>query len=154
MKSDKLLAIAFFLLSILLFSTSYTFPATSLSTGAAGASFFPQVWAIILAVLSGILFFKSKGSLKGTGSWLLVKVRENKKVFYMLFIALIYIFLMDKIGFMITTFLFLLISIYLLDSTKQLSKLKIFSISISISLFTYLTFSKVLKVFLPTGILF
>ncbi|WP_280771543.1 tripartite tricarboxylate transporter TctB family protein [Salipaludibacillus daqingensis] len=153
--SDKTLSIVLFLFSVFMFMMSFAIPENSLGSGISGPSFFPQMWAIILASLSIILFFKSRRKEeKGTHKGFLKSLGEYKKVFYMLIASLGYIFMLDVLGYLLTTLLFLITTISVLSSEVKLKKTYIFIVSSLITATTYFIFAKLLNVFLPTGIIF
>lgn len=74
---------------------------------------------------------------------------EMKQLLFVLIFSGIYVFLIDKVGYVISTFLYVLISLIKLKIEKVNSLL----ISIGFTVVIYILFKIVLKVPLPTGIL-
>jgi len=75
----------------------------------------------------------------------------KKSLLSIVFIGL-YAFLLDSIGFIITTFVFTMAEMYILQEEKKNWKMMII-IALVCSVGLYLMFSKVFTVMLPTGIL-
>ncbi|SES11563.1 tripartite tricarboxylate transporter TctB family protein [Salipaludibacillus aurantiacus] len=155
MNSDRILAVVLFLFSVFMFVMSFSIPPGTLGTGTAGPSFFPQIWAVILAVLSILMFIKSAPEdSEYTHKGLIQSLREYKKVIYMLSASLAYIFLLGILGYIITTLLFLIVTIPVLAAEAKVNKLKILFIAAAITFSTYVIFQHVLNVFLPAGRIF
>ncbi|MFD1037275.1 tripartite tricarboxylate transporter TctB family protein [Virgibacillus byunsanensis] len=152
--SERALAIGFFCFSLFMFVASLNIT-SSITTGAAGPSFFPRLWSIILGILSILYFFEAGKRIDpDSHKGLKQTLRENKKVFIMLAAVLVYIFLLDYLGYIISTFSLLTFAIYILDIKKEISKLKIYMISLVVTLGTYFVFTNILNVFLPSGIFY
>lgn len=141
------------LLSILVGSFFYylTLDFPSIETDVLGAAFLPKLYSILLIIFGVILITKK-----------LVKSNTNpenqegefKGFFYGLssmVIVLIYVLLLPYIGFYIATILVMLTLLYFLKVRKILVLL---SVSVGVTLFVFILFEKLLKVPLPTGVLF
>lgn len=140
------------LLSILVGSFFYylTLDFPSIETDVLGAAFLPKLYSILLIIFGVILITKK-----------LVKSNTNPenqegefKGFYGLssmVIVLIYVLLLPYIGFYIATILVMLTLLYFLKVRKILVLL---SVSVGVTLFVFILFEKLLKVPLPTGVLF
>lgn len=118
-----------------------------------GPRFFPQLVSIIMGSLSFILIlisFKSKEKSE--------KIFENKSSLIMtLVILLIYAILLEAIGFIILTIVYLFIQILLLLPKEYLKDKKYLAltgiVSVITPIFLYFLFYKVFSIFLPAGIL-
>jgi putative tricarboxylic transport membrane protein len=108
-----------------------------------GPDFFPKVVSVILIVLS-ILIFISNGKDK--------KTEKNPNIKYTLItigIFAVYIVLIGKIGYLVSTILFSFAIISLLKKDSIVLKV-VYSIIFPVGL--YLLFTYAFKVSLPTGI--
>lgn len=112
----------------------------------------PIVLGIVLMILSIVLFF-SKGTEEDEAKQKNV-IPENKKDLYMLLIVagliLIYIWLLERAGFVITSFLFIFVTTYVLGYRRHVVNL---IVSLAIPLVFYFVFSSLLEISLPKGLL-
>lgn len=114
------------------------------------ADVLPNTLGIILFVLSIFLFFsKSKDENEERK-----KLLANKQDIFMLLIVaafiFLYTFLLERIGFIITTILFLFITTRVLGYKRHLINL---IIAITIPVVFYFIFNTILKIALPSGLL-
>lgn len=110
-----------------------------------GAGFFPKAVCIVLGILSLIMFIKS---FKNNSNYKFCK--DNKNTFIVMGLCIIYLFLMQRIGYLLSTIIFSLGVINVLDRKKIIINI-MFSVIFTIGI--YYLFSKVFNVSLPTGIL-
>ena len=106
---------------------------------------FPKVIAIILFILSGMLFI---GSLRNKNKKSIYNP-NMKYTFMVIFAFAVYIFLIDRIGYLVSTIIFAFIVITILKSKSKILNI-IFAIAFPIAL--YLLFTYAFKVSLPAGL--
>ena len=141
-KFDSVAGIAFLLFGILFFIESQKISDSAYGSSV-GPKIFPMGLGIILTALSIRLLYetfkiKTEDSAKGT--------LQYKKFFIIFGSALLYAFLLEKIGYVVSTFVFLLITFQTLERGKI-----IYSIIIStvFSVGVYYMFSELLGGSLP-----
>lgn len=128
-----------------IFYSSTQFNMAFIGNSGLGPDFFPKVIAVILFILSAMLFV---GSIKN-------KDKKNiynpnmKYTFMVIFAFAVYIFLIDRIGYLISTVIFAFVVITILKSKSKILNI-IFAIAFPIAL--YLLFTYAFKVSLPTGL--
>ena len=133
------------IVSAFIFYSSTQFNMAFIGDSGLGPDFFPKVIAIILFILSGRLFI---GSLRN-------KNKKNiynpnmKYTFMVIFAFAVYIFLIDRIGYLVSTIIFAFIVITILKSKSKILNI-IFAIAFPIAL--YLLFTYAFKVSLPAGL--
>jgi len=114
-----------------------------------GPGFFPLILSIIIGLLALLFLFRALRS-KGKSEFLTGERPTTKwKVFYLLGDLCLYAFLYQKLGFIISTWIFLV-------SLKPIVKKKWIPVllgSLFISISVFLFFNYLLKVELPMGIL-
>lgn len=142
---EKIFSIFLFFISFIGYYLARSFESGFMSDNGLGASFFPKVVCLILGILSLFMFIKS---FKNNGGYKFG--RDNKNTFIVMGLCIGYLFLMEKIGYLISTIIFSLSIIRILERKKILIGVG-FSIMFSASI--YYLFSKVFNVSLPTGIL-
>ncbi len=141
---ERIIIIEFFLaLSIIFYLLSYMFP----DSGAVGPAVVPRLWIYFLIPLNILLIIKTIRSKN------LIKVPETQlDLVYKIIITLIlYLISIYFLGYFISSFIFVLVSLKILGYK---AKLKALIIAISWILFSWLIFYKLLYVPLPTGIIF
>ncbi|NQT65314.1 MAG: tripartite tricarboxylate transporter TctB family protein [FCB group bacterium] len=138
--SRIMLPVFFIMLSIIFFIISFSFP----SNEKVGPSVIPRLWIFILIPLNIYLLFNILRQKKE-----IVQERGNTKIIFR-FIGLLILYLLSifYFGYFISSFVFLLVGIYLLEYRKYLTMLLI---SAGWLLFSYLIFYKLLYVPLPVG---
>lgn len=152
-KSDFYIGLFFLLLSIFIYLHSFNITITI--HDAMGPRFFPQLVSICMALLSILLIVKSFSTHNHSSSY--SKLNNIPKIIATVFILGCYSLLLNKIGFLILTPLYIFFQIILLLSKNEMKKLKniiiCLVISITIPIFLYFLFSRVFSIFLPLGIL-
>lgn len=140
---DKIFSIILCLISAVVYYSASQFDMSYIGDTGLGPDFFPKVVSVILIVLS-ILIFISNGKDK--------KTEKNPNVKYTLItivIFAVYIVLIGKIGYLVSTILFSFAIISLLKKDSIVLKV-VYSIIFPVGL--YLLFTYAFKVSLPTGI--
>ena len=149
---DKISSIAFFIIGIL-FVTEATQISDSAYGSTVGPKTFPLGLGIVLILLSLRLFYetwKQAAKLKKVGNTETPSKTTSieLKKFLILFIsAIAYVFFLEIVGYVITTFIFLLIGFQTMERGKILSSI---SISVAFSVGIYYVFSVILGGSLPS----
>ncbi|QNL97792.1 tripartite tricarboxylate transporter TctB family protein [Treponema sp. Marseille-Q4132] len=163
-KKDLGIGLFFFLLAIAYFAGTFSIESYN-PFGDAGLSskIVPQILAVIMAVLGlstviqSAFKLKKRNADKNFAEASGTSVRINRNVFgkFVFAIALltVYIFLFDKLGFIISTVLYLSAMIFLLLPRKN-AKTGIFTVlfSLAVSFLVYTVFNNLLGLILPRGI--
>lgn len=140
---DKIFSVVLCMLCAIVYYSASKFDMSYIGDTGLGPDFFPKVISVILFVL-GVLIFISSGKDK--------TVEKNPNVKYTLMtigIFAVYIVLIGKIGYLVSTILFSFAIISLLKKNSIILKV-IYSIVFPVGL--YLLFTYAFKVSLPTGI--
>lgn len=140
---DKIFSIILCLISAVVYYSASQFDMSYIGDTGLGPDFFPKVVSVILIVLS-ILIFILNGKDK--------KTEKNPNIKYTLItigIFAVYIVLIGKIGYLVSTILFSFAIISLLKKDSIVLKV-VYSIIFPVGL--YLLFTYAFKVSLPTGI--
>ncbi len=133
------------IVSAFIFYSSTQFNMAFIGDSGLGPDFFPKIIAIILFILSAILFV---GSLRNKDKKSVYNP-NMKYTFMVIFAFAVYIFLIDIIGYLISTIIFALVVITILKSKSKVLNI-IFAIIFPVAL--YLLFTYAFKVSLPTGL--
>lgn len=140
---DKIFSVVLCMICAIVYYSASKFDMSYIGDTGLGPDFFPKVISVVLFIL-GVLIFISSGKDK--------KVEKNPNVKYTLTtigIFAIYIVLIGKIGYLVSTILFSFTIISLLKKNSIVLKV-IYSIVFPVGL--YLLFTYAFKVSLPTGI--
>ena len=157
-RSDISIGIALIMLSAFFFVDSFSITQSTMSAPFAGASFFPRVVSVLLAISSVVLIIKAivrgkkiekaekKPDLKTSG---------EKYVLYMMGATILYVIAIPTMGYLVSTMVYMTVSILFLGSTYSTYKGIVISTTVAglISVFAYVLFGTVLSVFLPRGFL-
>lgn len=148
LKFDRIAAIVFFVVGVI-----FVVQAQSISGSAYGSNVGPKVFptglGILLIFLSIILLIetiKYKATYKIVGESEDLSTPQYKRFLIILIAALAYIFLLEKIGYVISTFAFLLIGFQTLEKGKWISSTLV---AAGFSVFIYVFFVNVLGGSLP-----
>ena len=142
---ERIFSILLCLISLVVFYSASNFDMSYVGDSGLGPDFFSMVVSIILFILSGMILV---GNLK--------RVKENtknsidKNTLMIILLFTIYIFIMGKIGYLVSTILFAFSIISILKKDNIVLKI-IYSILFPLGL--YLLFTYAFKVSLPLGIL-
>lgn len=142
---EKVFSIFLLLVSLIGYYLARGFESGFMIDNGLGAGFFPKLVCLILGVLSLLMFIKSfrdKNIYKFS--------KDNKNTFIIIGLCVVYLFLMEKIGYLLATIIFSISVIMTLDRKNIIMSI-LFSIIFPIGI--YYLFSKVFNVSLPTGIL-
>lgn len=140
----RILIIEFFLaLSVVFYLLTWVFP----TSGSVGPSVVPRLWIFFLVPLNLLLLvitIKSQAKIEKTTT-------DLSLVYTIIILLILYLTSIYILGYFISSFIFILVSLKILGYKK---KLKAVVISSSWILFSWLIFFKLLYVPLPTGIIF
>jgi putative tricarboxylic transport membrane protein len=147
-KKDLFSGLFFFLLGVLFVIGSLSHP--TWDRYGPGPGFFPLLLGILFSTLSLLLLVRSiakqeEGDNKKDGS----QVSTLRTVFY-IFVLFAFYFFFERLGFVLTLFLFMSGALYLFGKRSIRSSL---SISVLATLFAFFVFVKLLGVPLPAGLL-
>lgn len=133
------------IVSAFIFYSSTQFNMAFIGNSGLGPDFFPKVIAVILFILSAMLFV---GNIKNKDKKSIYNP-NIKYTFMVIFAFAVYIFLIDRIGYLVSTVIFAFVVITILKSKSKILNI-IFAIAFPIAL--YLLFTYAFKVSLPTGL--
>ena len=133
------------IVSAFIFYSSTQFNMAFIGNSGLGPDFFPKVIAVILFMLSAMLFV---GSIKNKDKKSIYNP-NMKYTFMVIFAFAVYIFLIDRIGYLVSTVIFAFVVITILKSKSKILNI-IFAIAFPIAV--YLLFTYAFKVSLPTGL--
>lgn len=126
---------------------------------AAGPRFFPQLLAVLLGGMSAFLLVHSllaKRDIAAAGDAaegnLATQGSRSFKVLGAIVGSVLYLFAMGQIGFFISTFLYFVFLMLLMQEEKKI--LKAVSFAIAVTGVTYVIFAILLKASLPIGAIF
>lgn len=121
---DKISGIIFLLISILFISESL-----KISGSAYGSVVGPKIYPLILGIVLGILSLRLLYEAFKQGSDNKETMKLDYKKFGIIFIsAIIYVFLLELIGYVISTFIFLVIAFQVMEKGKIIQTLLISAI--------------------------
>lgn len=165
-KNKNLVAGAFiFVFAIIFYILSFNIQLTNIDT-LVGSRFFPQAVTILMMICSALLIIESlvknkrnKESGKTDMTNQETEVEEGQKPNYkntiLVFTSLgIYVILLDKIGFMISTVIYLASQMFILESKEKRNPVKYIIISIITTIVVYYAFTKGFSLMLPRGSVF
>lgn len=133
------------IVSAFIFYSSTQFNMAFIGYSGLGPDFFPKIISIILFILSAILFV---GSIRNKDKKSIYNP-NMKYTFMVIFAFAVYVFLIDRIGYLISTIIFAFVVITILKSKSKILNI-IFAIIFPVAL--YLLFTYAFKVSLPTGL--
>lgn len=133
------------IVSAFIFYSSTQFNMTFIGDSGLGPDFFPKIIAIILFILSAMLFI---GSIRNKDKKSIYNP-NMKYTFMVIFTFAVYVFLIDRIGYLISTIIFAFFVITILKSKSKILNI-IFAVIFPVAL--YLLFTYAFKVSLPTGL--
>lgn len=152
---DIIVGAVFCIIALVYFKESF-FETNNLTRAQYGPQFMPRIYAVALLVLNLALIIQGIGKLKKNQE----PSEEQKKrewsitqalpvIFSILLIA-VYIFLIEKIGFLIATIFYLFFQAMILAKKKNYMGLILFAVITAAVI--YFLFVKLLNVQLPSGI--
>ena len=148
-KKDIIAGLIFIALGIFIFTQTVSYP--SLEKGHPGPGLFPNLLAILFIVFGGVLVFKARKptSLPEGSPEVPAAPKRIFNAFFVLAIIVIFVAVVNIVGFLITSAVLLFVLMKRLGVTILKSAIA----SLVITLFINLMFSKILRVPLPSGIL-
>lgn len=152
-KYDKILGTLLLVLAGVVYFYSGTFPVREGRQRVLNAGFYPQMLAVILAVLAVALiisaFIKDYKNKDDIEIW---KNTASLKLFLgTLIMLVIYPYLLTYLGFATATFIFISVMIYSLFSKEERNIKKLGFISLIITIVIYLVFNEFINIPFPTG---
>ncbi len=136
---DIVLSIFFIILAVLLYRSTATFPKSALFTTAVYIKFLAYVLGIASLVQLSVSFM-SDSSEK------VIFARDPKKFFILILSLIVYVWIMRYIGFIISTLIFLPVTMRYMGYDKFRKSI---IISAAITLFVYVLFVKLFEIQLP-----
>jgi putative tricarboxylic transport membrane protein len=150
------------LLGLIMFIVTYGIKAISGETADVGSAFMPQIGAGLLFVfgmailIEGLQKYRSGRIKTDTSETVSEKRRKLRAVLLTLGLIGVYIFLLNIIGFIYATILYLFIQIVVLAPTEKRNSRNYFCfgmIAVVIPVVLYYIFFKAFSMMLPTGII-
>ena len=114
--------------------------------GVVGPSLWPRFIAIVLLIFTGLLLFQTVFDKSGSPSPINIKSKGLKRVFGLFGVLIGFGILLPIMGFLVSSFLFLVVVMSVMGEKK---KLRILFSSIGITVLLYVFFEYLLNVFLP-----
>jgi len=155
--SDAIAGAIGLFLSVFAYWRSLHFPAFAITT--AGPRFFPQILALLLGGMSAFLLVHSLLAKRDIAAAedapegnLLTQGSRSFKVLGAIIGSTAYLFAMKEIGFLISTFLYFVFLMMLMQEQRKI--LKAVSFAIMVTGITYGIFAMLLKASLPIGVIF
>jgi putative tricarboxylic transport membrane protein len=148
-KNDIIAGCIFIAVGVFIFTQTITYP--SLEKGHPGPGLFPNLLALLFIAFGGTLVWKARrpSSQEELEPEAVLGPRRLSNAFYVIGIVVVYVLIVDYLGFLITSAVLL----SLLMKKLRVSLWKSVAASIAITLFINILFSKILRVPLPYGIL-
>lgn len=159
-RKDQLSGLVFLAFSIFMYAASFSIQTST--ADALGPQFFPQIVSIVMGVLSVVLIFGStRKNLreKATGSAGTARkpLKWNLPLILSMAMLIGYYFLLDAVGFVLLTIIYLFCQMYLLFPKGSFKEKKLLIISLCTSVLVpiavYYLFYYGFQIFLPAGIL-
>ena len=136
---DIVLSIFFIILAVLLYRSTATFPKSALFTTAVYIKFLSYMLGIA-SFAQLMISFSSDASAK------VIFARDPKKFFILILFLIIYVWIMRYLGFIISTLVFLPLTMRYMGYNKFRKSI---IISAGITLFVYILFVKLFEIQLP-----
>lgn len=151
MHNDIIISFLLIIFSINIYISCLNIPKVARNPRAIESTIFPKIFAFLLIILCIIQIFSivKKYKIKKIQN---KKNNINKNFVFLLITSVFYTILLNVLGFNLTTFIYLFITIYFFDSNRKI--FITFLISILITAVTNIMFSVIFNVFLPKGLLF
>lgn len=162
---DLFAGIVFVLLSVVYYVASHGIQSFGNNSDFISAKTIPTVWAILMLVLAFVLIVRSLFEMKrlkvsGEELWTGRSVKswftDHYTVLGTFILLFAYALVLRPVGYLLTTFIYLIIQIILLTEQKKINKklvVKALILSVVFSILSDYLFVKLLSVPLPSGIL-
>jgi putative tricarboxylic transport membrane protein len=145
-KNDIVFGSIFIALGIFIFSQTFFYP--SLEKGHPGPGLFPNLLAILFIIFGGTLILKARKPSPAEEEAIPPPHRKVANAFFVLGVIVVYVAVVDVLGFLLTSAILLFILMKKLGAPAIRSAIA----SICITLFINVMFLKILRVPLPPGI--
>lgn len=153
--TDKPLAIVLFIVGAVMLFMNTRFPETSHAVRLSDTDTIPNVCAILIMFFAVVLFIQASikdKENKGNISGIIEQLKEDKFVYLLFGMTVLYIILFSRLGFVVSTFLYTWFTSFVLGKGKI--KLWVITvIALGISVGAYLFFAILLEVRMPGGLL-
>ena len=116
-----------------------------------GADFMPKIVAVLLFILSAVLF--NQGRKAPAGQKKDDFVHNYKGTFLMFVLFIVYVAIFDTLGFLLSSMIYLMCALLLLSRKEEIHYIKFIAIAVIGSVVINLLFTEVFGVNLPAGIL-
>ncbi len=150
LKNEKvwmsIIAIAF---SSLFLAITFTFPENPVAD--VGPAFLPRTYSVGLYVLAVALFFQGVREVKSKKSEAMSSKESGYLIFFTIIVTILYVFLIPYVGFYLLT---PIVVIVLLALTRVKNIWTLTLLPLGTTLFIFIFFEKLLRVPVPSGLLF
>ncbi len=145
--AEKIMTGLFFLFGLLWFTVSFNLASSNFGGGLGlGPDFFPRLLSILMMIFSLIQLVRTFRKDKEDQ----LKLNIHGLSIIIIVSCITYLFAIDIIGYLVSTFIFLSVVIFVISRKRSITDIVI---ALGISLALYGVFNLVLKVPLPTGFL-
>lgn len=149
-KISRVTSVVFFLIAAYAFYMASTFPPGAL--GVPGPGYFPKILSVLVMILAIIEFVQSiKNSDDAPETGVKLFSKENSRVWISLGLIIIYFIGLFTIGFIISTLIYLFVMLSYFKVKNIFIKV---GVPIALTAVLYFVFTILLKVQLPSGMLF
>lgn len=150
---DYIVGVAFLVLSIVLIVMAQALPASAVME--IGPDFMPTVIGVIMLVLSVVLLVMAFANRKTVQGEEVKDDAEYKRVLLSLLLSLAYVFLLQPVGFILSTLVYLFFQMMVLAPDEKRTKKEAIRCAIIVVIFTFVVFFLFrygFKIILPRGI--
>lgn len=154
---DLIVSVFYMILGIVMIAMAKALPKSKVM--AIGPDFMPTVVGILILVLSAILLFQAVNKLRRGGAISEKEAKDNsdyRRVLASLVLATVYVNILKPVGFLISTFAYLCLQIYVLAPNDKRTKkdiVKFVVISLIFTVVVYVLFRYGFKIILPPGLI-
>jgi putative tricarboxylic transport membrane protein len=145
---DRKIAVVLFIVALIYLLLSYQLPAFPYTI--VDADVLPKGLGYLLVLLSLILFLQNRPETEEQKQKRKLEKQEVIILLSILGIVLLYIFLLETVGFVINTIVFLIITTRVLGYVKWRTNIVV---SVLFTLILYISFNYLLQIYLPQGFL-
>ncbi len=142
MSKDRIGGLFFLLVGICFFSFAIQLPVGKFNQP--GPAIFPLVLSLLLSIIGVLIFFASKGKGKIESK----DVENWAKPVTIILLTLAFIIFMGRLGYLITSFLYLFCLFFLVSRFKWFFSV---GLSVILAVASWFFFGKILGIFLPLG---
>jgi putative tricarboxylic transport membrane protein len=145
---DRKISVVLFIVALIYLLLSYQLPAFPYTI--VDADVLPKGLGFLLLLLSLILFFQNRPETKEQKQKRTLQKQDVVILLSILGTVLVYIFLLEIVGFVINTILFLIVTTRVLGYMKWRTNI---IVSVLFTLILYFSFNYLLQIYLPQGFL-